>query len=77
MVKDKTTALERAKKATWAAKGKKTARGSSSRSGLPAGWIRSSLRPEDLEELANSGLIVEGAARLPKGETEPQPWPGE
>ena len=34
------------------------------------------LRPEDLEELADSGLIVDGATRLPKGEMEPQPWPG-
>ena len=39
MVKDKTTALERAKKETTTTKGKKTARGTSSRSGLPPGWI--------------------------------------
>ena len=82
MVKDKTAALERAKKATGAAKGKKQNRGSSSRAGLPPGWIqgdwiRSSLRQEDLDELVESGLIAKGAARLPEGETEPQPRPGE
>ena len=38
--KEKTMALERTKKATGAAKGKKTNRGSSSRSGLPLGWIQ-------------------------------------
>ena len=37
MVKEKTAALERAKKATGAAKGKKQQRGSSSRAGLPPG----------------------------------------
>lgn len=73
MVKDKTAALERAKKATGEAKGKKTNRGSSSRSALPPGWIqgdwiRSSLWPEDLEELADFGLIAARAARLPEGE---------
>jgi hypothetical protein len=82
MGKDKTVALERAKKATGTAKGKKTNRGSLSRSGLPSGWIqgdwiRSSLRQEDLDELAESELIIHGAARLPEGETEPQPRPGE
>ena len=40
-----------------AAKGKKKSRGSSSRTGLPPGWIqgdwiRSSIRQEDLDELA-------------------------
>ena len=78
MVKDKTAALERAKKVTGAEKGKKQNRGSSSRTGLPPGWIhidwiRSSLRQEDLDELAESWLIAKGAARLPEGETEPQP----
>ena len=78
MVKDKTAALERAKKATGAAKGKKPSRGSSSRSGLPPGWIqgdwiRSSIGQEDLTDLEESGLIAVGAARLPKGETETQP----
>ena len=82
MVKDKTAALERPKKATGAVKGKKQNRGSSSRSALPPGWIqgdwiRSSLRQEDLDELAESGLITKGVARLPEGEMEPQPRPGE
>ena len=82
MVKDKTAVLERAKKATGAAKGKKPSRGSSSRSGLPPGWIqgdwiRSSIRQEDLTELDESRLIAAGAARLPKGEMGPQPRPGE
>ena len=74
--------LERAKKAMGAVKGKKQNRGSSSRMGLPPGWIqgdwiRSSIRQEDLVELAESGLIAKGAARLPEGEMEPQPQPGE
>ena len=78
MVKDKTAELERAKKATGAAKGKKPSHGSSSRLGLPPGWIqgdwiRSSIRQEDLTDLEESGLIAAGAARLPKGETERQP----
>ena len=71
MVKDKTAALERAKKGTGVAKGKKQARGSLSRAGLPPGWIqgdwiRSLIRQEDLAELEESGLIAKGAARLPK-----------
>ena len=62
MVKDKTAALECAKKAMGAAKGKKPSRGSSSRSGLPPGWIqgdwiRSSVWQEDLADLEESGLI--------------------
>ena len=82
MVKDKTVALERAKKAMGAAKGKKENRGSSSRSGLPPSWIqgdwiRSLLRQEDLDELVESGLIAKGAAGLPEAESEPQPRPGE
>ena len=82
MVKDKTAALERAKKVTAAAKCKKQNRGSSSRTGLPPGWIqgdwiRSSLRQEDLDEQAESGLIAKRAARLPEGEMELQPRPGE
>ena len=40
MVKAKMAALERAKKATAAAKGKKMAQGTSSRSGLPPSWIQ-------------------------------------
>ena len=78
MVKDKSAVLERTKKSTVAAKGKKQNRGSSSHAGLPPGWIqgdwiRSSLRQEDLVELAESGLIAKGAARLPEGEMSPQP----
>src|SRR4051812_13448809 len=57
MGKEKTAALERAKKATGAAKNKKMNRGSSSCSGLPLGWIqgdwiRSSLWQEDLDDMA-------------------------
>ena len=82
MGKEKTTVLEHAKKAMGAAKGKKTNRGSSSRSGLPRGWIqgdwiRSSLQQEDLDEMVELGLIVHESARLLEGETEPQPRPGE
>ena len=82
MVQDKAAALGHAKKATGAAKGKKQNRGSSSRAGLPPGWIqgdwiRSSLRQEDLDELVESGLIAKGAARMPEGEMDPQPRPGE
>ena len=39
MAKEKTAALEHAKKATTTVKGKKMNRGSSSRSALPPGWI--------------------------------------
>lgn len=83
MVKDKTAAMERAKKATVKAKGKKTSRGgSSSRAGLPPGWIqgdwiRSTIEREDLEDLAEAGLIANGAWRLPGNETEPRPREGE
>ena len=81
MGKEKTAALERAKKVTGAAKSKKANRGSSSRSGLPLGWIqgdwiRSSLRQEDLDDMAELGLIVHESAQLPEGETEPQPATG-
>ena len=77
MGKDKTTALERSKKAA-AAKGKKMSRGSSPRSGLPPGWIqgdwiRSTILKEDLEDLADAGFIAHGTWRLPGNETEPQP----
>ena len=73
--------LEHAKKATGAAKSKKACRGSSSRSRLPSGWIqgdwiRSSLQQEDLDDMAEPGLIVHESARLPEGETEPQPRSG-
>ena len=82
MVKDKTAALERAKKTKEVAKGSKQQRGSSSRARLPLGWIqgdwiRSSIQQADLDELAESGLIAKGAARLSEGEMSPQPQPGE
>ena len=79
MVKEKTTALERAKKAMAKAEGRATSRGgSSSRVVLPQGWIqgdwiRSTIRQKDLDELANEGLIPHGSARLPGKESEPQP----
>jgi hypothetical protein len=77
MGKEKMAALERAKKATSAAKGKKTSRGrSSSRSGLPPGWIqgdwiRSTIWKEDMEDLVEGGLIPHQSWRLPGNETEP------
>ena len=83
MGKEKTVALERAKKATAKAKGKKSSRGgSSSRSGLPRGWIqgdwiRSTISQDDLDDLAEEGLIPHGSARLPEDETEPRPREGE
>ncbi|XP_037416622.1 ribosomal RNA processing protein 1 homolog [Triticum dicoccoides] len=82
MVKDKTAALERTKNTKEVAKGRKQQRGSSSRARLPPGWIqgnwiRSLIRQADLDELAESGLIAKGAARLPEGEMSPQPQPGE
>ena len=68
MVKEKTAALERAKKAmaTGQAKGRPSSRGgSSSRSRLPKGWvqgdwIRSTITQKDLNDLANEGLIEHG-----------------
>ncbi|XBI87860.1 hypothetical protein VPH35_025886 [Triticum aestivum] len=83
MVKEKTAALERAKKATARAKGRATSRGgSSSLAGLPqcwiqGGWIRSTIRQKDLDNLANEGLIPHGSARLPGKEWQPQPQEGE
>ena len=85
MVKEKTAALERAKKATATAKvkGRATSRGgSSSRSRLPQGWIqgdwiRSTITQKDLDDLADEGLIAHGAARLPGMEWQPQPQEGE
>ena len=85
MVKEKTTALERAKKATAAAKakGRATSRGgSSSQSCLPQGWIqgdwiRSTITQKDLDDLADEGLIAHGAARFPGMEWQPQPQEGE
>ena len=85
MVKEKTAALERVKKATAAgkAKGRASSRGgSSSRSRLPKGWvqgdwIRSTITETDLNDLANEGLIPHGSARLPGTEWQPQPQEGE
>ena len=70
MVKEKTAALECAKKASVMTKRKKTARGSLSRSALLPGWIqedwtRSTVSQEDLESLAHDGLIKHGSWRLP------------
>ena len=71
LVKEKMAAFERAKKATAKVKGRATSRGgSSSRSGLPQGWIqgdwiRSAITQKDLDDLANKGLISHGSARLP------------
>ena len=78
MVKDKTAALERAKKTKEVAKGRKQQRGSSSRARPPPSWIqgdwiRSSIQQADLDEPVESGLIAKGAARLPEGEMSPQP----
>ena len=75
--------LERARKATSKAKGKRTSRGgSSSRSGLPAGWIQgdwicSTITQDNLDDLVEGGLIPHESVRLPGNETEPQPWEGE
>ena len=85
MVKEKTAALERAKKAsaTEKAKGRSTSRGgSSSKSRLPKGWvqgdwIQSTITEKDLLDMANEGLIPHGAARLPGKEWQPQPEEGE
>ena len=83
MVKERTAALERAKKATAKVKGRATSRGgSSSRSRLPQGWIqgdwiRSTITQKDLDDLANEGLIPHGSARLPGKEWQPQPHEGE
>ena len=83
MVKEKTAALERAKKATAKAKGRATSRGrSSSRAGLPQGWVQgdwicSTIRQKDLDDLANERLIPHGSARLPRKEWQPQPQEGE
>ena len=83
MAKDKTSALERAKKAAAQGKGKRSARGgSSSRSALPRGWIQgdwmpSVIRQEDLDDMVEGGVIPHEAARLSGGEIEPQPRDGE
>ena len=78
MVKEKTAALERTKKATeiGQAKGRLSSRGgSSSRSRLPKGWvqgdwIRLTIIEKDLNDLANEGLIPHGSARLPGSECQ-------
>ena len=85
MVKEKTVALERAKKATATgkAKGRPSSRGgSSSRSRLPKGWvqgdwIRSTITKKDLNDLANEGPIPHRSARLSGTECQPQPQEGE
>ncbi len=85
MVKEKTEALEHAKKATATgkAKGRASSRGgSSSRSRLPKGWvqgdwIRSTITETDLNDLANEGLIPHGSARLLGTKCQPQPQEGE
>ena len=77
MGKEKTVALERAKKATAKAKGKKSSRGgSSSRYGLSRGWIqgdwiRSTIRQDDIDDLVEGGLILHESARHSDSETEP------
>ena len=77
MVKEKTAALERAKKATVQAKAKKSGQGgSSSRSALLRGWIQgdwmpSAIRQEDIDDLVEGGLILHESARLPRNEIEP------
>ena len=82
MGKDKTAAMERSKKAA-TGKGKRSGRGgSSSRSGLPPGWIqgdwiRSTIAAEELEELEEEGLIARGSWRVPEGKLEPRPREGE
>jgi len=79
MGKDKTAALERAKKVNAKAKGKRTSQGaSSSRSVLPpgwiqGGWIRSTISQDDLDDLVEGGLVPHKLARLPGDETEPHP----
>ena len=83
MVKEKTSALERAKKAAVQGKGKKSARGgSSSRTTLPKDWIQgdwmpSVIRQDDLDHLVEEGFIPHESARLPGKEVEPQPLDGE
>ncbi|XBJ04709.1 hypothetical protein VPH35_023608 [Triticum aestivum] len=91
MVKEKTAALEQAKKTTARSKGKATTRskgkatsrgGSSSQTGLPKGWIQgdwihSRISQEDLDDLAEGGMIPYDSARLPGKESEPQPREGE
>ena len=71
-------ALQHVKKATAKAKGKKSSRGgSSSWSGLSRGWIRSTIRQDDIDDLVKGGLIPHGSGRLQEDETEPRPQEGE
>ena len=73
MGKDKTAALACAKKATVKAKGKQTSRGgSSSRSGLPAGWIqgdwiRSAITQDNLDDLVEEGIDQPQVGSAPGG----------
>ena len=77
MGKEKTVALEHAKKAIAKAKGKQTSwGGSSTRSGLPPGWIqgdsiRSTITQDDLDDLVEGGLIPHKLAWLSGNESEP------
>src|SRR4051812_830824 len=63
MVKDKTAAAERAKKAAVKGMGKKSGRGgSSSRAALPPGWLQGDWMPsvltqEDIDDMVEGGLI--------------------
>src|SRR3954468_987928 len=83
MGKEKTSALERAKKAAAQGKAKKSGRGgSSSRSAMPRDWIQgdwmpSAIRQDDLDDLVEGGFILHGSARLPGSKIEPQPREGE
>ena len=74
MAKDKTSALERAKKAAAQGKGKRSARGgSSSRSALPRGWIQGDWMPsviwqEDLDDMVEGGSFPT-KPRVSRGES--------
>lgn len=76
-------ALERTKKAMEKAKGKRSRRGgSSSRSGLPRGWIQGdwiqlTISQDDIDDLVEGRLIPHESVRLSEGETEPHPREGE
>ena len=74
MAKDKTSALERAKKAATQGKGKRSAWGGSSlRSALPRGWIQedwmpSVIRQEDLDDMVEGGGSFPTKTRISQGE---------
>ena len=74
MTKSKTYALERAKKAAAAGKGKRSARGgSSSRTALPNGWIQGDWMPsvlgqEDLDDMVEGGGSFPTKLRVSRGE---------